>query len=89
MKNLYTRYYLRLFALDHPGVLSKISGILGNESISIESVHQKGEKTNGTVPIVMVTHKAKEENMLKAINEISKLDSIPEEPFLIRIENNN
>ncbi|MCK5311402.1 MAG: homoserine dehydrogenase [Desulfobacteraceae bacterium] len=89
MKNLFTRYYIRCFAKDHPGVLSKISGILGDENISIESVHQKGEKANGVVPIVMVTHSAKEENMLKAIDEISKLDSIPEEPFLIRIENNN
>lgn len=75
--------------MDHPGVLSKISGILGDENISIESVHQKGEKANGTVPIVMVTHSAKEENMIKAINRISKLDSIPEEPYLIRIEKNS
>ncbi len=88
MKNLITRYYLRCFAKDHPGVLSNISGILGNENISIESVHQKGEKINGTVPIVMVTHMAKEENMLNAINQISKLESIPEKPYLIRIEDN-
>jgi homoserine dehydrogenase len=89
INNLITRYYLRLFAMDHPGVLSKISGILGDENISIESVHQKGEKANGTVPIVMVTHSAKEENMIKAINRISKLDSIPEKPYLIRIEKNS
>ncbi|MCK5097582.1 MAG: homoserine dehydrogenase, partial [Desulfobacteraceae bacterium] len=89
MKNLKTRYYLRCFAKDHPGVLSKISGILGDENISIESVHQKGKKSNGAVPVVMVTHMAKEENMLKAINKIAKLDSIPEEPYLIRIEDNN
>lgn len=89
MKNLTTSYYLRCIAKDHPGVLSKISGILGDEGISIESVHQKGTNSTGTVPVVMVTHKAKEENMLKAINKISKLDSIPEEPYLIRIENNN
>lgn len=89
IKNLRTRYYLRCFAQDNPGVLSKIAGILGNEDISIESVHQKGQKLNGSVPVVMVTHMAKEENMLKAINKISKLDSIPEEPYIIRIEDNN
>jgi len=88
MENLITRYYLRCFAQDSPGVLSKISGILGEENISIESVHQKGLKANGTVPIVMVTHLAKEKNMLNAINKISQLDSIPEEPYLIRIEEN-
>jgi homoserine dehydrogenase len=89
MQDLKTRYYLRCFAQDHPGVLSKISGILGEESISIESVHQKGENANGTVPIVMVTHSALEKNMLNAIKKLSLLDSIPEEPYLIRIENNN
>ncbi|MCK5542044.1 MAG: homoserine dehydrogenase [Desulfobacterales bacterium] len=88
MKNLTTRYYLRCIAEDHPGVLSKVSGILGDEGISIETVHQKGMKSNGTVPVVMVTHIAKEENMLKALNKISQLDSIPEEPYLIRIEDN-
>ncbi len=89
MKNLKTRYYLRCFAKDHPGVLSKVSGILGDEGISIESVDQKGKKSNGVVPVVMVTHHAREENMLNAINKIAELDSIPEEPYLIRIEDNN
>ncbi|MCP3900822.1 MAG: homoserine dehydrogenase [Desulfobacteraceae bacterium] len=88
MQDLTTCYYLRCIAKDHPGVLSKVSGILGDEGISIESVHQKGSKSNGTVPVVMVTHMAKEENMLRALNKISKLDSIPEEPFIIRIEDN-
>jgi homoserine dehydrogenase len=88
MKNLTTRYYLRCIAKDHPGVLSKVSGVLGNEGISIKSVHQKGINANGTVPVVMVTHIAKEENMLRALKKISKLDSIPEEPYIIRIEDN-
>ncbi len=89
MNNLKTRYYLRCMAKDHPGVLSKVSGILGHEEISIESVHQKGTDSNGTVPVVMVTHLAKEENILRALNKISKLESIPEEPYIIRIEDNN
>jgi len=44
---IYTHYYFRFSALDRPGVLSKISGILGDHDISIKSVHQKGRKTNG------------------------------------------
>jgi homoserine dehydrogenase len=53
-----TQYYFRFAALDQPGVLSKISGILGNYHISIESVHQKGRKSSGAVPLVMLTHPA-------------------------------
>ncbi len=57
---LLTHYYFRFSALDHPGVLSTISGILGKYSISIQSVHQKGRKTDGAVPLVMLTHLARE-----------------------------
>ncbi len=81
-----TCYYIRLAAVDHPGVLSKISGILGNHGISIKSVHQKGRISSGTVPIVMITHKAMEKEVQKALQEISSLDAIPDEPVVIRIE---
>ncbi len=89
MKDLYTRYYLRFGAKDQPGVLSKISGVLGEFGISIESVHQKGRNATGTVPIVMITHTAKEENVLGAIERISDLAAIPDKPVLIRIEDNH
>ncbi len=86
IKELYTRYYLRFEALDHPGVLAKISGILGKNNISIKSVHQKGRNTNGKVPIVMITHTAKEAWVQHALSEISKTDSIVSKPIIIRIE---
>ena len=89
MKDLYTRYYIRCAAVDNPGVLSKISGILGELGISIESVHQKGKNANDAVPVVMITHEAKEENVIRAIDRISALDSIPDKPVLIRIEDNS
>jgi homoserine dehydrogenase len=79
-------YYFRFAVLDRPGVLSKISGILGNYGISIKTVHQKGRKTNGTVPIVMLTHYAKEADVRKALDEISALDVVGAPPALIRIE---
>jgi len=86
MTELYTRYYLRFEAQDHPGVLAKISGILGENDISIKSVHQKGRKTNGKVPVVMITHKAKEAWVQNALSEISKTDSVVGDPVVIRIE---
>ncbi len=86
MSELYTRYYLRFEAQDHPGVLAKISGILGENNISIESVHQKGRKNNGKVPVVMITHTAKEAWVQNALKEISKTDSVVGNPVVIRIE---
>ncbi|NOX32289.1 MAG: homoserine dehydrogenase [Deltaproteobacteria bacterium] len=86
MEELYTRYYFRFEAQDHPGVLAKISGILGENNISIKSVHQKGKKRNGKVPVVMISHTAKEAWVQKALKEISKTDSVAGRPVVIRIE---
>ncbi|MBU1054997.1 MAG: homoserine dehydrogenase [Proteobacteria bacterium] len=84
-----TQYYFRFSSVDRPGVLSKISGILGKYGISLKSVHQKGRKTNGSVPIVMFTHLCKEEDVKKALGEISKLDVVSSKPVLIRIEDDS
>ena len=84
-----TQYYFRLFVLDKPGVLSTISGILGNNGISIKSVQQKSRKADEAVPIVMLTHTAKESSMNKAVSEIRKLDVVSGEPLMIRIEDEN
>ncbi len=81
-----SHYYFRFSALDRPGVLSSISGILGAHGISIQSVHQKGRKTNGAVPVVMLSHRALEANVQKALREISALDVTAAKPVLIRIE---
>lgn len=84
--DLVTHYYFRFSAQDRPGVLSTISGILGKYDISIQSVHQKGRKTNGSVPVVMLSHRVKEADVKQALGEISALDVVSDEPILIRIE---
>ena len=86
MDDLVTHYYFRFAALDRPGVLSTISGILGKFNISLQSVHQKGRKTNGSVPLVMLTHRAQEVDVKRALAEISDLNVVSDEPILIRIE---
>ena len=86
MDRISTNYYIRFSALDQPGVLSKISGILGEHDISIKSVQQKGRKQNGSVPIVMMTHRAVEASVQKALKEIAQLNVIGGKPALIRIE---
>jgi len=86
---IYTHYYFRFSALDRPGVLSKISGILGENDISIKSVQQKGRKSNGSVPVFMVTHLAKEADVKKAISELTSIDVVSDRPVLVRIEDDN
>jgi homoserine dehydrogenase len=86
--DLLTHYYFRFAALDRPGVLSTISGILGKYDISLQSVHQKGRKTNGSVPLVMLSHRAKEADVKRALAEIGDLNVVSDEPVLIRIEDN-
>jgi homoserine dehydrogenase len=79
-------YYLRFRAEDRPGVLSKVSGILGDHGISISDVSQKGRKEHDYVPIVMLTHEAAEGHLLRAKAEIDRLPFIDGEGVHIRIE---
>lgn len=86
IREVVTRYYLRFSVLDRPGVLSKISGILGRHGISIHSVIQKGRKTRGTVSIFLLTHRALEASVRKALDEINRLSVARARTRLIRIE---
>ena len=86
IEELQTEYYFRFSAEDRPGVLSKISGILGDHQISIKSVHQKGRDLVGAVPIVMITHEAKEAAVRTALSEIDQLEVVKDKTVLIRIE---
>lgn len=79
-------YYLRIMAQDRPGVLSKISGILGKYNISISSVIQKGRKAGRSVPVVMMTHRALERDIRMALAEIDALPIVSGKTMLIRVE---
>jgi homoserine dehydrogenase len=86
MDNIETKYYFRFSAVDRPGVLSKISGILGENNISIATVIQKARQEEGAVPVVMTTYKAKEKDVRKALKKIDKLDIVLDKTILVRIE---
>jgi homoserine dehydrogenase len=86
MKEIESRYYMRITALDQPGVLHTISGILSNLNISIESVSQKKLESK-LVPIFIVTHLALEKNMQKARTLIDKLSVVKNETILLRLLN--
>ncbi|MBE9504344.1 MAG: homoserine dehydrogenase, partial [Proteobacteria bacterium] len=88
MGKVTSKYYLRFSVVDRPGVLSKISGILGEHNISISSVLQKGRQIEQTVPLVIITYEAQEKNLKHALNKIDSLDIIMDKTKLIRIEDN-
>ncbi|MCI0454403.1 MAG: homoserine dehydrogenase [Candidatus Dadabacteria bacterium] len=86
MSKIATKYYLRFQVEDRPGVLGKIAGSLGKNNISIESVIQKGRHIGGEVPVVIMTHEAKERDLMSALEEINKFPVIKGNSVFIRIE---
>ena len=79
-------YYLRFSIIDKPGILARISSVLAKNGISIERVSQEVRKEGKSVPLIILTHNAKEGNMQKAIREIDKLSAVTEKTVMIRIE---
>ncbi len=86
MEDVQSAYYLCVSVLDQPAVLAKITGILGRHKISISSVIQKGRHHAKAVPVVMMTHKAREGSMQDALKEINKLDVVIDDTRMIRVE---
>ena len=81
------RYFLRMQAIDKPGVLEQIANLLSSRNISIASVLQKQrDVVSGYVPLIIVTHAAREASMRKSVEEINNLSDIHGEVRVIRIE---
>jgi len=78
-------YYLRFSVVDSPGVLAKISNILGMNDISIAQVIQKSRFSGSVVPVVMMTHEAVEKNVQRALKLIDHLDIVKAKTVLIRV----
>ena len=67
-------------------MLSKISGILGKNNISIASVIQKGRRVGEAVPLVVLTHMARERDIRRAVKQIDRLPVVADKTFFIRVE---
>jgi homoserine dehydrogenase len=89
MDDITSCYYLRFAAIDKPGVLSRISGVLGKNNISIFSVIQKGRSGTDAVPLVMMSHEAVERDVRRALLEIDKMDCVAGPTTVIRVEDGN
>ncbi|MBN1142218.1 MAG: homoserine dehydrogenase [Deltaproteobacteria bacterium] len=89
MDDLMGQFYLRFSVIDRPGVLGRISTILGEKGISIASMIQMKRKADSQVPVVMMTHRTREAAIRAALERIDS-DGVNCEPsVLIRIENSD
>lgn len=90
MEDVQSAYYLRIQALDRPGVLAKVASILSEHGINIESIMQKeSELKDGRIPVIILTHTVQERQINRAIEELEALSDIDGKVVRIRAENFN
>jgi len=83
--DLVSRFYIRMTALDVPGVMAKVSAILGDAGISLSAISQHESNVGQFVPLVIVTHQARQGALQAALKDIEKLNVIDGRPVCIRI----
>jgi homoserine dehydrogenase len=86
MPDIRCRYYLRLSLLDRPGMLGRITSVLGQYGISIASCLQKEARAGEQVPLVIVTHDARERDVNEAMVAINGLEGVGSQTVRLRIE---
>lgn len=87
MAEIETAYYLRMNALDRPGVLADVTRLLADFGISIEAILQKEPAPEAScVPIILLTQRTKEQNMNAALAGIEQLTAIEGRVMRIRME---
>lgn len=84
--DIYSRYYIRLYVYDKPGVLGQVSQVLGKHHISIGAFLQKATDDKTIAKMLFSTHHCYEKNINSALAEIEHIDSITQKPYKMRIE---
>ena len=81
-----SRYYVHFNVMDRPGVMGKITTILGEHAVSIASVIQKKPQEDGDVPVIMLTHRTIEERFKAALQQIETLPFVRQKSCFFRVE---
>jgi len=82
-----TRYYLRIWVPDRPGILAQIARVLGDRQISIASVIQKeADPDTQSAELVIMTHPARESDMQGALGEMGRLSAVTQIGNFVRVE---
>ncbi len=79
------RYYIRLDATDHPGVMGNLGQACGEHGVSLEMVVQKGTNADGTASIVLVTHEVPEKKMQQALDQIAQQPTTKQVGCMLRV----
>ncbi len=82
-----SRYFVRLDVVDVPGVLARVSKILGDARIGISSVMQPEGHEGASVPLILMLHDAPDGAVSKALKRIGRLPVVKAQPVRIRVEN--
>lgn len=83
---IYSRYYIRLYVRDKPGVLGQVSQILGRHNISIGAFLQKETDKKNIATMLFSTHHCFEREINHALCELEQIESITQKPFKMRLE---
>lgn len=87
IEQVQSAYYLRLRALDKPGVMADITKILAQLQISIDAMMQKEPLENeNAADIVILTHITQEANINQAITAIEGLSALDGKVVKLRME---
>jgi homoserine dehydrogenase len=79
-------FYLRFTVRDEPGVLAQLTAVLGRNGISIRKMVQDQYEPGLAVPVVLLTHQAREGAVLLALSEIDELPFVTEPTCYLRVE---
>ena len=86
ISNQWFSNYIRLDVLDKKGVLSSITKIMSKNKISVKRLIQDSLKGKKYASIIIISHKAKNKNVEKCIDELNKKNFVINRPKFIRIE---
>ena len=87
IQDIETSFYIRFSALDQPGVLSDITGIMANAGISIEAIIQKEQPVGEDyVNVIILTNVTKERLLDAAVENIEQLETVRGSVTFIRVE---
>ncbi|HYW41722.1 MAG TPA: homoserine dehydrogenase [Bryobacteraceae bacterium] len=79
-------YYMRFRVDDRPGIIARLAGILASKNISMDAVLQEPCDTKHDLPFVITVEETAEQSVREALEEMSSLDFMREEPLAMPLE---
>jgi len=81
-----TKYYFRLRVEDKVGVLAKITNLMSENNLSIDSLLQKPKDESPYATLFFTTHTSVEKDVKRTMEILQEQEFVKEKPFMMRIE---